>query len=229
VAALAVLSIVWSAVGELRTPRMRDAATALALIGLVATTVVLLRDLPVTVPEEQMSLVVEAVGPSTAGALSREERYLVRGFDPKVLGAASSGLYVDLDHRGFEVYVDPDDFSSIRYGSWREATPQQVDAMVMIVDLPDLQLGMWRPPPGSRLVASYDPLTAAQRVRAQELAASIRESLGPNAPPGRISIGLSDVVSMEKLGVSRSAIEELHALEQPGDGYAVYLTPPPPA
>jgi hypothetical protein len=34
---------------------------------------------------------------------------------------------------------------------------------------------------------------------------------------------------MEKLGVSRSTIEELQALEAPGDGYAVYVTTPPPA
>jgi hypothetical protein len=64
------------------------------------------------------------------------------------------GLYFDLDRRGFNVFVDPDQFSSLRYGKWREATPNDVDALVMIIDLPDVYLGKWLPPPGSRLIAS---------------------------------------------------------------------------
>jgi hypothetical protein len=87
-------------------------------------------------------------------------------------------------------------------------------------------LGTWKLPPGSQHIISYDPLTAAQRARAEELAASIRTSLGANAPQGRISTGLGEVIDYEKLGAPRPALEELHRLEELGDGYAVYLTPP---
>lgn len=191
VAALAVLSIVWSVVAELRTPRVRDAATAIALIGLAATAGVMLRDLPVTLPDDQVSRTIAAVGPPTAAALHDDERYLVRGIDFNRGDGAMIGVYFDLERRGFDIFVDRDELSSLRYGEWREASPSEVDAMVMIIALPDLELGAWRPPPGSRLVASYDPLTAAQRARARELDVSIRESLG--------------------------------------DGYAVYVTPPPAA
>jgi hypothetical protein len=101
--------------------------------------------------------------------------------------------------------------------------------MVMVIDLPDLDAGAWQPPSGSQLVVTYDPLTAAQRARAHELEANIRESLGPNAPLGRLRIGLAEFITMERLGVSAAVLDEFHALEQRGDAYAVYVTPPPPA
>jgi hypothetical protein len=44
-----------------------------------------------------------------------------------------------------------------------------------------------------------------------------------------LSVGVADVLSMEPLGASRAALEELHALESLGDGYAVYVAPPPTA
>jgi hypothetical protein len=229
VAAIAVLSIVWCVVADLRRPRVRDAASIIAVLGIVATGAVMMRDLPVPLPDERLSVMVAAVGPPTADALERNRRYLVRGIDPSVWGAATTGVYYDLYRRGFDVFVDPDELSSVRYGAWREATPQSVDGLVMVIDLPDVQLGTWPPPAGSRLVASFDPLTAAQRARVRELDATIRESLGPNAPKGRLSVGVADVLSMEPLGASRAALEELHALQSLGDGYAVYVAPPPTA
>jgi hypothetical protein len=227
VAAISMLSIVWSLVSDFRTPRVRDTISGIALVGVVAVAVVMVRDLPVTFPDEQLSHMIEVVGPPTAAALDHEQRYLVRGLDPSLLGAAPTGLYFDLYRRGFHVFIDPDQYSSVQYGAWREATPGDVDAMVMIIDLPDLEAGAWAPPPGSRLVASYDPLTAAQRAKVTELTAGIRELLGPNAPRGRIATGLGDALHMTGLGVPASALDGLHALQQLGDGYAVYLTPPP--
>jgi hypothetical protein len=156
VAAIAMLSIVWCVAADLRTPRARDTATVIALFGIVTTGAVILRDLPVTVPEEQVSVMVAAVGPPTARALDHSQRYLVRGIDPTLGEGPMMGLYFDLDRRGFNVFVDPDQFSSLRYGKWREATPNDVDALVMIIDLPDVRLGKWLPPPGSRLIASSD-------------------------------------------------------------------------
>ena len=227
IAAVAVLSIGWSLVNELRGPRVRDAATAVALIALTVTSVVMLRDLPVTLPDDQLSRTIEAVGPPTAAALRDNERYLVRGIDR--LGSVTSGVYFDLDRRGFDVFVDRDELSPLRFGEWREATPSEVDGMVMVVPLPDVELGTWSAPPGSRLIASFDPLTADQRARARALAAGIRDSLDAYAPPGRISVGLADVIALEQHGASRAALEELYRLEALGDGYAVYLTPPPAA
>jgi hypothetical protein len=158
VAAIAVLSISWCLVSELRTPRARDVASAVALIGLLATVAVMLRDLPVTAPDERVSMTIEAIGPPTAAALDQHQRYLVRGIDPKRGEALMTGLYVELERRGFDVFVDPDQYSSLRYGTWREARPQNVDAMVMVIDRPDVQIGTWRPPSGSHLVASYESL-----------------------------------------------------------------------
>ncbi|MEY2422882.1 MAG: hypothetical protein QOI95_2949 [Acidimicrobiaceae bacterium] len=227
VAAIAMLSIVWCMVAELKAPNARHAVSLVGLAGLVVTTAVMLRDLPPPVPGERLSRMVEAVGPPTAAALDHEHRYLVRGIDPSTWGSAPNGLYFDLYRRGFDVFVDPDEFSSLRHGTWRQATPREVDAMVMVIDLPDVESGAWQPPPGSRLVASFDPLAPAERARARELEASIRASLGSNAPPGRISVGASDFLSMKAQGVSRQSLEELNALQQLGDAYVVYVTPPP--
>jgi hypothetical protein len=119
VAAIAMLSIVWCLVADLSAPRARDAVSLVALAGVAAVAVLMVRDLPVTLPDQQLSTMIASAGPSTAAALDHDRRYLVRGVDPSLWGAATTGLYFDLYRRGFHVFIDPDEFSSVQYGSWR--------------------------------------------------------------------------------------------------------------
>ena len=229
VAAIATLSIVWTAALEVRAARARHAIAFVGLLGILATGATMMSDLPTTFPEARLSPVIASVGDPTAAALDRSKRYLVRGIDPFALGGTQSGLYFDLERRGFDVFTDHELLASLRYGSWRAVSPSDVDEMVMIVALPDLDAGTFVLPSGGRLVASYDPLTPAQRARYRELASEVREELGAAAPTGRLALSIDELRTLQRLGVSDSQFNELAALQRIGDGYDVFVTPPPPA
>ncbi|MEY2422879.1 MAG: hypothetical protein QOI95_2946 [Acidimicrobiaceae bacterium] len=156
VAAIAMTSILWSAASALRSVRTRDAAMVVCLVGLLLNAGAMVRDLPQPLPFERLSQMIATVGPQTASALQRDRRYLVRGVDPATLSAAPHGLYFELERRGFQVFVDHDDLSSLTFGTWREASPATVDAMVMIIDVADLEKGAWTPPAGAELLATFD-------------------------------------------------------------------------
>lgn len=226
VAAIATLSIVWTVALEVRAARARAAIAAVGLLGILVTGATMVSDLPVALPETTMSRVIAAVGPPTAAALDHDNRYLVRAIDPTALGASQSGLYFDLEQRGFHVFTDLDQLSSLTHGNWRVAGPHDVDEIVMIVALPDLDAGTYVPPSGARLVATYDPLTPAQRSRYRQLASDLRARLGADVPPGRLSLSIDQLLEWQRLGTPQSMVDELVALQAHGDGYDVFVTPP---
>jgi hypothetical protein len=229
IAALAALSVAWSAIDLVRSEHARHVIGAVCAVGLVANVAVLIGDLPTPVPEPQMSTAVRALGPPTASGIDHGRRYLLRAIDPLAVGAVGTGVYFDLYERGFDVFVPPDQFSSLQVGTWRTAVPSEVDAIITLVDVPDLQLGVVQPPPGSTMIASYDPLTPQQRARALEIELAIRAQLGSKAPPGRAEFTIERQVEREAAGVPNALTDELFAFQRLGDGYAVYLSPSPPA
>jgi hypothetical protein len=83
----------------------------------------------------------------------------------------------------------------------------------------------WQPPPNSRLVTSYDPLSPAERARATELETKVLATLGPH-PPDRVFVfaGWGRILANSK-GIPRSEIDELSAFQERGDGFAIYLSP----
>jgi hypothetical protein len=226
ISALASLSIAWSVCAALKSVRLRTAITAICMLVLVANVAMLLRDLPTPVPGAPLSVAVAAVGPATSSALDLDHRYLVRTIDPLASGAVGSGLYFDLYRRGLHVFVAADEFSALQYGNWRTATPREVDAVVTIVDVPDIELGVFQPPAGSRIVASYDPLTPRQRARAHEIEVAIRAHMASKAPAGRAEFNVAAQLERDAAGVPRALSDELAGLERLGDGYVVYLTLP---
>ena len=186
-------------------------------------------DLPTALPEAQLSPVIASVGDPTATALDRDKRHLVRGIDPSALGGTQSGLFFDLERRGFHVFTDLELLSSLKYGDWRVASPSTVDDVVMIVALPDIDAGTFVPPSGARLVASYDPLTPTERARYRQLSSDLRARLGADAPSGRLKLSIDELRALQRLGGAESEFQELAALQRRGDGYEVFVTPPPPA
>jgi hypothetical protein len=182
-------------------------------------------DLPAKFDQNDM---IEAIGPlnrPTANALDHQTRYLVQPFDAaSQLGFVSKGLLVSLQAQGFQVFMPPDPLADLQYGNWRVATPDRVDALLSVVDTAEPG---WQPPPNSRVVASYDPLSSADRARSMELEAKIRAAMGPH-PPGRIFAfsGWGRILA-EGAGLARPEIDELAALQKRGDGFAVYLSPAP--
>jgi hypothetical protein len=160
VAAIANLAVVWALISVFDSRRLRDVVTGLALLGIVVAGVMSVGDLPASFAQSDMIEAVGRLNGSTPSALDHQTRYLVQSFDTSQLGFVSKGLFVSLRRQGFQVFVPPDSVSDIEYGSWRVATPDRVDALLSVVDIAEPG---WQPPPNGRLVASYDPLSPAER------------------------------------------------------------------
>lgn len=223
VAAVANLALVWAVLQAVDRSRLRRAATWLAVGGVVVTGVMTMTDLPARVPLADNSRVVAALSDPVAAALDRDSRYLVLSFDLTELGYASRGLYLELERRGFHVSAEHAEAADLQFGSWRLATPGEVDGLISVADVSDVA---FRPPPGSRRIAGYDPLTPAERAREIGLEQSIRAQMGDRAPEGRVLVnnGFLQYVA-EQAGARRDDVAELSRLQARGNGFAVYLSP----
>jgi hypothetical protein len=156
VAALAYLSIAWSLLFGLGKRAITVVAERIALPGIAVVVVLSLLQLPAAAPEALVSTATGAVAPSTAAALHRSQRYLVRGVESGTLADPGSGLLLALASRGYHVFSDRSPQATLTYGAWRVANADEVDAIVTMVAMRDLVAG-WEPPPHSRVVATFDP------------------------------------------------------------------------
>jgi hypothetical protein len=156
VAALAYLSIAWSFLFGLGKRAIAALAERVAMVGVAVIVVLQLLQLPAAAPEALVSTATGAVTQSTAAALRRDQRYLVRGVDRSTLADPGSGLLLALASRGYHVFSDRSPQAILTYGSWRVANADDVDAIVTMVAERDVAAG-WQPPPHSRVVATFDP------------------------------------------------------------------------
>ena len=198
-------------------------AIVVLLIGLVAVVATTISEgVPVALPQAQNSRALsDLVGP-TADGLEPHQTYVVNsvgGFQPT---AIATGLVVALDLRGLSVYAQPGSAGAL--GSWNTRNPNHASGTVTVVG-PTEFVGTWPPPPGSRLIARYDPLRPRQRREADKLQAQIKTSLGGNAPTGPIvtSPPLAAVLLIAH-GAPKSAVVRLATLQAAGPTYLVYLT-----
>jgi hypothetical protein len=225
VAALANLAIVWAVVRAIGMRTLSRLVTGVAVVAIVGVGVMSASDLPASFTQSDMIAAVKALDGPTASALDHQTRYLVDHRDTSQFSFVSLGLFHALADQGFQVFTAPDPLAAIQYGSWRVASPDRVDAVLSVVD--DAEPG-WQPQPGSRLLASYDPLSPAERARATQLDAKIRADMGAHAPPLRVFVDNPYIkVSALMSGASVSDVDELAALQQRGDGFSVYLSPAP--
>jgi hypothetical protein len=156
VAALAYLSIAWSFLFGLGNRAIAALAARVAMVGIALVVVLQLLQLPVAAPEALVSTATGAVTQSTAAALRRDQRYVVRGVDRSTLADPGSGLLLALAARGYHVFSDRSPQAILTYGSWRVANADDVDAIVTMVAMRDVGAG-WQAPPHSRIVATFDP------------------------------------------------------------------------
>jgi hypothetical protein len=225
VAAIATLAIVWGVTRLVGNRVLDSVVSGAAVVAMAVAGVMSASDLPVSFAHPDMVPAVGALEGPTARALDRNTRYLVERFDTSQLGFVSIGLFRTLDADGYHVFTPSDDVSDLQYGNWRVATPDDVDATISVVDTAE---SGWQPPPDGRLVASYDPLSPAQRARELELDAQVRSEMGTHAPSSRVFVlGPYERVAALSAGASLSAVDELATLQQRGDGFAVYVSPAP--
>jgi hypothetical protein len=135
------------------------------------------------------------------------------------------GVFAELEDRGYSVFVARAPLNEIMYGSWRLSRVSEVHEIITIVpsigSSSSYELNL-----GSRLVASWDPLSPLERIRAGELEAMIRTTARGRLPEGPLLLDNRDTFGeLERDGASRSNLDELLDLQQRGDRYFIYLSP----
>jgi hypothetical protein len=211
----------WAIVSGLRAAStVRALAWAAVVVVAIGSLLVAVDATSATVPAPALSAAVHAIAPPTAAALAKDRPYVVTWIDSRDLGAVGQGVYLALAERGYDVKVL--DFFKHSFGSWRVAPLDGVDALVTVVLADDA--AKFDATPGTTKVASYDPLNAGERARADELEREMRARAGP-------ALRLADVdtaigrVALARDGVSTAVLDELAALRRRGIAYDVYVSP----
>jgi hypothetical protein len=224
---------VWMAIGwclaeALHLRRLMPAAGVLAAAGSVSlTAATVVAAVPAPLPLTPASDAIAHLASSTAGAVSRGSPTLVHWTVPETLSGVGPGVFTELDLEGLDV-VAPS-FAATAVGSWRAAPPASFRGVINVVAAPDPTFASLavQPPQGSRLVASYDPLSAQERQEAVVLQQRIRSALGPRAPQGALVVSFVpyDQHQLVSQGASPSDVARLAALQARGSPYLVYYSP----
>ena len=219
---LSILYSTWSLFAR-ATTAVRAGAVGVAIATTVGASFVLSwRAVPLVVPAERESVAVADLAGQLAEVLADDGRYLVQWADVRGLGGVGMGVFVDLRRDGHSVFVPPE--YETWFDDWHLADPSSVDATVSVIGSDDLAGGL-QLPDGSAEVATYDPLTASERARADDLWAEIVAATGSttvrpgdvDSPDGRRALARS--------GVDATALDELQRLRRRGSAYSVYLHP----
>jgi hypothetical protein len=210
--------------------RLAPAAGLLAAAGALALVTVSTSDAQsAALPNAPASVAVAHLAPSTARAVGRNGPDLLSWNDPETLAGVGPAMFTALRLAGMDVVAGPDQSDAV--GAWRTAPPVRYRGMITGVGVPDPTMlsQAAQPPPGSRLVASYDPLSPRERQEAVGLQRRIRAAMGLRAPPGALVV-LPIPYSTTQLvdgGASRSDVLRLKSLQARGSPYLVYFTPGP--
>jgi hypothetical protein len=183
--------------------------------------------LPAPLPVAQASTTIAHLAPSTAAAVGRGGSDLLRWMDPESLSGIGPGMFTALRLAGLNVVAPPALASGV--GSWRTAPPASFRGVITGLGLPDPTIASEaaQPPPGSRLVASYDPLSPQQRQEALTLQRRIRAAMGPRAPQDALVVSPHPFPQEQLVaaGADRGDVERLADLQARGSPYLVYFTP----
>ena len=133
---------------------MRHGLLAVAGVAIVALSIVATaRAVPAALPDADPSETVGALAAQLVTELDPDVSYLVDWTDAEVWGAVGTGLFVELEHRGYDVSVVPP--RAPTFGEWRTARPEDVDATVLVIGSSDTAPGV-DPPPGAVEVAQAE-------------------------------------------------------------------------
>lgn len=154
VAAMGTLTVAWALL-DATSGRVRQVLLGAAVVGLCLASGATLLSLPTRVPGADTSRAIAAVAPAVADGLEPSGRYLIRSVAVSTWGAPGPALQLDLERRGFDVFVEPAPLAVLTYGEQRVAELSEVDEIVTIVGRTDAEAG-WTPPEGSRLLTQWE-------------------------------------------------------------------------
>jgi hypothetical protein len=222
------MAIGWCLAEVLSLRRLMPAAGVLAAAGSVSlTAATVVAAVPAPLPLTPTSDAIAHLAPGIAAAVSRGSPTLVRWIDPVNSSVVGSGVFTELDLEGVDVVAPSTVATGV--GSWRSAPPASFRGVVTLVPVidPTFASQAVQPPQGSRLVASYDPLSAQERHEAVVLQQRIRSALGPRAPQSALlvsSLPPYDQYLLVSEGASPTDVARLAALQARGSPYLVYYS-----
>lgn len=173
------------------------------------------------------SRIVGGLAPEVQARLDPDAAYLVRWWDPTVLGATGFGLALELERRGYHVGVDRQ-FAAAALPH-RVLPEEQADAVLyVVVGTPAIERA--RAIPGVVELASFDVRSPEERRRSDELREQLERSLSDSGHADRIPLidaqyGLAQLMFADPpLPEDVTAtLDEYIALRQPT---AVFQAPP---
>lgn len=219
------LSILWSIQSLLArsAPVLARVLAAVFLIGVGAGAATLsVQSLNPQLPVERQGRTVHVLGELMRDEMDPEASYLLDWRDRGEFGAVPVGLYFDLLRDGFDVVVPTG-----RTGTWHqfddEHRGEAADYILMVNNFFEDPKVQQRP--GSRVIATYDPLSSAERALADSLWASIveevqDEDLYPNALGGLVMRR-----QVLEAGVDPDILDRFLELHARGSGFVVHLAP----
>jgi hypothetical protein len=235
-ATLVAGAVIWTALSWWRTVDRRGIATvALPLLSagvvVVTTLASVVRFADAEVPEERLSRAVGALAAPTYTAIADglgaatgvDGAYQVRWSDAADIGSPGFGLLDELERRGLDVAAD--EFFQVPATEHRVRPRDLANAQVHLAT--GTYVDRWREVPFALEVATYDPRTAEQVARAEEVRSRVIARL-------RVE-GLDDVaeqVDTNLFGasldrrISAEDLADLTELLDLGQPLAVFIAPP---
>lgn len=234
VAAIATITVLWGSIcllGWSEKPRLLQ---ALLLAGFSIAAITMVRDLPVEVPLPDVSAALDQVAEPTASALQPGRRYIVESFDARYWFSTGHGLLLALEALGADVLprvsgLTDQEYGSLtdlQYGSWRVEPTTGTEGVVSVINLEDLDAGL-PPPPRSREVARWDPLTPSERAELRALEQAARQAMGASAVEGALFLQSPISVSTAlKGGATQSQVDRIRELQERSFGLVVFVSEP---
>ena len=112
--------------------------------------------------------------PEIVDDLDRSDHYLLRWWDPTVLGATGFGTVLELERRGYTVGVDPQ-FAAAALP--HRVQPEATASAVLYLVLGEESIERARETPGLVELGGFEPRDAADRQRSAELRREIERQL----------------------------------------------------
>lgn len=223
---LTYVAVAWCAVelvAPLVVPRIQRFSYRIAGVAAVGCGLLVgVSGLPVELPLPIYGTPVATLAGPTAAGLDHHKRYLVVAIDSGSLGATAVGLLTELEDRGYQVFFDRR--FTLALSKRRVIDPARADASLAVVSGEDDV--DWKPPLGSRRLATYDPVPAANRREARALQTKFRRLLGKDAGGGPIVVtSPGGRAPVEGHGARAADIDRLAEIQARGDAYSVYLVP----
>jgi hypothetical protein len=236
VAALVLLSIVWTAVALVRSRLDEDAArqagrwgvAALAGAAVVLTASSLPAATNVDVPAADLSAAMERVLPGTVDALGGIEAggatYLVTWTDALSIGSTGYALLNELDRRGFDVGVERN--IRVPATAHRVLDPGEATATVHLATGVHVERTAERP--GYRRVAYADLRSPDERREVERLRTRVVEGLLEAGRPDMVELADENVFAVAiDTRVPRSVRQLASRMLDFGAPLAVFIGPPP--